>query len=313
VRLLYILLILASPLAQSDESRTDNWSVLLTPSELKTRMNDVSSDLRIIQVTGDYEQGHIESAVDAPYALFRGPQHNAGQLPESARLQALIRSLGIDHQTPVIIVHQGSNASDMGAATRVYWTLKSAGIKRLAILNGGMKAWRDAGHAVSTDPVSVASSNFLLQWSDDWRINTKQLAESLNNPSLNLVDARPADFFFGRQHSASRPGTIKGAENISYDHWFDNARMKSAEELRSLVQSSGLEPGRQQVTFCNTGHWGSLNWFVMNEIAGLEDTRLYAESVFEWSAQALPMDHQPGRLQHYWSMTQDWVRSLVKE
>lgn len=288
------------------------WSVLVDSTQLQQLIRDESA-LRIIQVTGDYQQAHIPGSVHAPYAQFRGPADNAGRLPEPATLQAVIRSLGIDHDTPVVIAHQGSNASDMGAATRVYWTLKSAGINQLAVLNGGLTAWRDAGYPLSTEPVSVTGSNFTLQWRDDWRISTGQLAQSLDDPALNLVDARPADFYLGRQHSASRPGTIKGAENISYDQWFDNNSMKSASELSMLVQQSGLDSNQQQVAFCNTGHWGSINWFVMSEIAGLPDTRLYAESVFEWSAQALPMDHQPGRLQHYWSMTQDWIKSLIED
>ena len=307
---LWVLLALSYLLCSGAVAQT--WSVLVDPTQLQQLMDD-EPGLRIIQVTGGYQQSHIPGSVHAPYAQFRGPADNAGQLPEPAALQALIRSLGIDHDTPVVVVHQGSNASDMGAATRVYWTLKSAGISRLAVLNGGLTAWRDAGNTLSSEPVTIAESSFNLQWRDDWRISTAQLAQRLDDPSLNLVDARPADFYLGRQHSASRPGTIKGAGNISYDQWFDNKAMKSAGELRSLVQQSGLDSNQQQVAFCNTGHWGSLNWFVMSEIAGLPDTRLYAESVFEWSAQALPMDHQPGRLQHYWSMTQDWIRSLIED
>ncbi|ALO45857.1 sulfurtransferase [Pseudohongiella spirulinae] len=294
----------------SSGAAAQSWSVLIDPAQLRQLISNEPM-LRIIQVTGDYQQGHIPGSVYAAYSRFRGPANNAGQLPEPADLQALIRSLGIDRQTPVIVVHQGSNASDMGAATRVYWTLKSAGISQLAVLNGGLNAWRDAGLSLSTEPVTVANSNFTLQWRDDWRISTAQLAQRLDDPALNLVDARPVDFYFGQQYSASRPGTIRGAENISYNQWFENAALKTANELRNLVQQSGLDSNQQQVAFCNTGHWGSLNWFVMSEIAGLPDTRLYAESVFEWSAQALPMDHQPGRIKHYWSMTRDWIRSLI--
>lgn len=289
-----------------------SWSALIDPTQLEQLLNSEAS-LRLIQVTGDYSQGHIPGSVHAEYAQFRGPPENAGQLPEPARLQSLIRSLGIEQHSPVVIIHQGNNASDMGAATRVYWTLKSAGISHLAILNGGLSAWRAAGKPLSTEPITADISNFVLDWRDDWRISTAELAKNLDDPSMSLIDARPADFFYGRVHSASRPGTIKGAENISYDQWFDNNAMKSADELRALVQSSGLDPQQQQVAFCNTGHWGSLNWFVMSEIAGLDNTRLYAESVFEWSAQALPMDNQPGRLQHYWHLTRDWLGSLTRE
>lgn len=297
-------------------AQPDRWSSLLTPSELASLI-DKANDIRLIQVTGDYELGHIVGSVNAPYPLFRGPQNNPGQLPAPDELQALIRSLGIERETPVVIIHQGSSASDMGAATRVYWTLKSASIEQLAILNGGLNGWREANLSISTKPVTVPASGYTLKWQDDWQITREQIASSLNEsspnqPALDLVDARPADFYFGRQYSASRPGTIKGAENVSFDRWFNSNTMKPSSELRQLVQENDLDNRQQLVSFCNTGHWASINWFVMSEIAELPNTRLYAESVFDWSEQALPMDNQPGRLQHYWQITRNWLSSLVE-
>lgn len=295
-------------------AQPDRWSPLLNPSELAALI-DKANDIRLIQVTGDYDQGHIAGSVNAPYSLFRGPQHNPGQLPAPDELQTLIRSLGIERETPVVIIHQGSSASDMGAATRVYWTLKSASIEQLAILNGGLSGWRAASLAISTEPATVPASRYTLQWRDDWQATREQIASSLSEstssqPALDLVDARPADFYYGRQYSASRPGTIKGAENVSFDRWFNSNTMKPSNELRQLVQENELDSRQQLVSFCNTGHWASINWFVMSEIAELPNTRLYAESMFDWSEQALPMDNQPGRLQHYWQITRDWLSSL---
>lgn len=301
-------------LCQHAFAQPDHWTPLLSPAELSALISR-TDDVRLIQVTGDYEQGHIAGSVNAPYSLFRGPQDNPGQLPAPDQLQALIRSLGIERETPVVIIHQGSSASDMGAATRVYWTLKSASIEQLAILNGGLHGWREANLSISTQPVTVPASGYTLKWQDDWQITREQIAFSLNEsspnqPALDLVDARPADFYFGRQYSASRPGTIKGAENVSFDRWFDSNAMKPSNELRQLVQENDLNNRQQLVSFCNTGHWASINWFVMSEVAELPNTRLYAESVFDWSEQALPMDNQPGRLQHYWQMTLDWFSAL---
>lgn len=38
------------------------------------------------------------------------------------------------------ITYSGANTTDFGAAARVYRTLKSAGLTRIAILNGGITA-----------------------------------------------------------------------------------------------------------------------------------------------------------------------------
>jgi thiosulfate/3-mercaptopyruvate sulfurtransferase len=64
------------------------------------------------------------------------------------------------------------------------------------------------------------------------------------------------------------------------------------------------------VSFCNTGHQAAVNWFIMSELQNVPNTRLYAESMTEWSLADRPMDNQPNRLKHYWQMTTDWVGTL---
>ena len=96
-----------------------------------------------------FESGHIPNAVHAPYNLFRGPQDNPGALVTEAHLTDLFQGLGVTALRPVVVVHQGRNETDFGAAARVYWTLKSSGVQQLAILNGGMNAWTSAGLTLS--------------------------------------------------------------------------------------------------------------------------------------------------------------------
>ena len=98
------------------------WTVLLEPEQLADILATTES-VRILHVTGDYDAGHIPGAIAAPYAQFRGPQSNPGALPPLTALTAEVQRLGISAQTPVVVVHAGSNAGDFGAAARVYWTL----------------------------------------------------------------------------------------------------------------------------------------------------------------------------------------------
>jgi thiosulfate/3-mercaptopyruvate sulfurtransferase len=37
------------------------------------------------------------------------------------------------------------------------------------------------------------------------------------------------------------------------------------------------------VSYCNTGHLASTDWFVLHEVLGKTDTRLYAGSMTEWT------------------------------
>lgn len=53
-----------------------------------------------------YETGHIAGAVPAPYALFRGPKENPGQVPEAAKLTEILSGLGVTADRPTVIVHE---------------------------------------------------------------------------------------------------------------------------------------------------------------------------------------------------------------
>ncbi|TFH73737.1 sulfurtransferase [Gammaproteobacteria bacterium LSUCC0112] len=295
-------------------AQLDNWHVLMEPNELSMLINS-GSTLRIIHVTGNFSEGHIPGSANAPYAQFRGPQNNAGQLPSLTDLTTVVQGLGIDASTPVVVVHQGNSASDMGAATRVYWTLKSLGIQQLAVLNGGFAAWRDQQLPVSTTASTITPSDYQPVWNDTWQITATALEAAIEGtpqqPTMRLLDSRPNSFFTGQQSVAVRPGTIRGANNLSFNTWFDNNRLKPLNELDALFASTITDTAESTVTFCNTGHWASINWFVLSELAGINNTQLYAESVVDWAQSNRPMDNQPGRLAHYWSLTRSWMQSLA--
>jgi thiosulfate/3-mercaptopyruvate sulfurtransferase len=106
------------------------------------------------------------------------------------------------------------------------------------------------------------------------------------------------------------PGTIHGAGNLAYSDFFDGTRLVGAERIRAAAEASGLTDATTTVSFCNTGHWAAINWFALSEVAGYDDVRLYAESMAEYTAQDLPLDHAPNRLVYAYRATARWVSGL---
>lgn len=286
------------------------WEPLLEPTELANIMGG-SRSVRVIHVTGDFAASHIPGAANAPYPQWRGPQENPGALPAIEKLIALVQSLGISADTPVAIVHQGTNPADMGTATRVYWTLKSLGVNDLALVNGGFAAWTAAGLPISSVADRIAPSSFVPQWTDKWRVTTTEVETLVSEGSARLIDARPEGFFKGLQSSAGRPGTIHGAGNLSFESWFEGNRLKEQPQMSSILASYPVQEAPLTVSFCNTGHQASVNWFVLSELQGVPNTRLYAESMAEWSLANRPMDNQPSSVKIYWDMTKSWFSELL--
>lgn len=281
---------------------------LVTPAELAATLGD--SRLRIVDIRNEridgkstYELGHIAGAQHAPYAKWRGPAESPGKLPTVDALTALIQSLGIDRTTPVVVVYEGTDSTDFGSAARVYWTLKAAGISTLSVLNGGMTAWRAAGLPVSTGTSVRAPTSFQVTLDRRLIATRDEVAQAVSNRSAQLLDTRPAAYFAGetRHTAASKPGTIVGAKNVSHEVWFtQDAKLLPTNDIKRVAQQAGVHTDQPTISFCNTGHWAATNWFVLSELLGHDDVKLYPESVVDWSNAGLAMENVPGRLQQFW-------------
>ena len=283
------------------------WAPLLEPAELAEILE--RSDVRVIHVTGDFGAGHIPGAAHAPYSEWRGPPQNPGALRTPEEFGELVRSLGIEADTPVAILHSGADQTDMGAAARVYWTLRSLGVADLALVNGGFAAWKEEGLPVSTEPVEITPSDFQPEWDDSLRVSTPEVEAMVENGDASLIDARPESFFTGRLFTIARPGTLPGAQSLTHEDWFDGTRMRPPHEVAAIAAERAPE-APMTVSFCNTGHWAATNWFALSEIAGIPDTRLYAESMAEWTAAGRPLDNAPNRVTVYVNQTRNWIAGI---
>ena len=280
---------LASPTANPPADATSgadatasarSFGPLVTPADLNADPAPLVLDIR----GAAYAQGHIPGAVDAPYKLFRGPTDNPGRVVGEDQIEATLQNLGVDEDRPVVVVHQGSDQDDFGAAARVYWTLKSAGLTDIAILNGGMNAWAAAGGPLDTAPVVPEPTLLDITWTDRWLADEADVVSiSAGQQDALLLDARPPAFFEGTQaHSAAPvPGTVPGAQSLPHTEWFASGTtaIAPAATAADLAARLGLPRDREIVTFCNTGHWAATEWFALSELAGLPDVKLYPESM----------------------------------
>ena len=100
-----------------------------------------------------------------------------------------------------------------------------------------------------------------------------------------LIDARPSSFFTGKEKApkVSAYGRIPGAIDLDSAEFYDpqTNRLKPKAALAAIAARL---PAGPLVTYCNTGHWSSTDWFVLHELLGRQDIKLYAGSMIEWTA-----------------------------
>ncbi|MEL6577700.1 MAG: rhodanese-like domain-containing protein [Pseudomonadota bacterium] len=259
---------------------------LLTPQALSDAEGVIILDIRAPKA---FAAGHVEGARNVPYGAWRGPQTNPGARLSDAALTALLQVAGVGPESRVVVLNEGDSPSAFGATARVYWTLKSAGLTEIAILNGGMRAWQTAKLPLTSDAAPFEPSTATFTLSDRWSVDRAEVDAVIAGESeALLIDARP-DIFFkgGKKHPAARlPGTLRSAVNLVHESFFgqNGAMSEDGAYVRDLAREAGWTPGRTVVSFCNTGHWAASNWFALSEIAEIEDVRLYPESMVGWHA-----------------------------
>lgn len=292
--------ILAFALALSGAGACLAAQPLLSPAELKAQLGQPA--LRVIDIRDAqaFAAKHIPGAVNAPYGKWRGPASNPGELPPLPQLTALVRSLGLEPGSHAVVVSSGADATDFGAAARVYWTLKALGLKELSLLNGGEKAWAEAGLPQDAAVAQVAPSTYQPQLDASLIAPRDEVARDIQQGSAVLVDARPKDFFEGQtRHVAAKvPGTLQGAVNVPYGQFFDgeSSGVLQPEKVRAAAAAAG-DAGKPAVAFCNTGHWAATDWFALSEVLGRKNVKLYPGSMVDWTQApgALPVANEPGR------------------
>ncbi len=263
------------------------------------------AQVEVLDIRDDtYADGHLPGAVNAPYGLFRGPADNPGQVPGTEELSTILGDLGLEPSDRVVIAYQGEDVSDFGAAARVYWTLKSSGFEDISILNGGINAWTEAGFDLSEEAVEVQPSDIELTWNDRWTATAETVEAALEQGDTLLLDARPESFWNGEQaHSAAaKPGTIPQSEYFEHAGWFsDGPTIVDAEAAVALAQEQDFTGAEEIISFCNTGHWAATNWFALSELAGIDNVKLYPESVVGWSNAGYEMANVPGPIRTMWN------------
>jgi thiosulfate/3-mercaptopyruvate sulfurtransferase len=288
--------LLIGMVAVTAAARAETVSPLVTAGWLKNHLKNadvVVLDIRSAIDGGGaeaYAKGHIPGAIHSDYDKggWRVTRNGVPfMLPTVAELEKLIGELGIDEDTHVVVVPAGVHATDFGSAARVYWTLKVAGLAKVSILDGGIAGWIADKNPLETTPNKPSPKILTVTLDKSLSADTDEVAKIQQSGGATLIDARPASFFAGKQKApASKAyGHIPNAVNVDSATFYDATtnRLKPKAELEALAQSL---PGGPSVSYCNTGHWAATDWFVLSEILGRKDARLYYGSMVDWTSDA---------------------------
>ncbi|MEJ0074969.1 MAG: sulfurtransferase [Alphaproteobacteria bacterium] len=291
-RLFSLIAVLAFALA--GPARAEDVTPLVSAGWLKQHLQD--SDVLVLDIrsaidgggTEAYQKAHIPGAIHSDYDKAGWRVTRGGvpfMLPTLPELEKLIGELGIDEDTRVVVVPAGVHYTDFGAAARTYWTLKVTGVARVSILDGGFAAWSRDGNATESGPSKPSPKIFTASLNKALLAERGDVQKIEQAGGATLIDARPASFFTGKERApaAKAYGHIPGAVNVDSARFYDSQtnRLKPQDQLAAIAAAL---PNGPAVTYCNTGHWAATDWFVLSELLGRKDVRLYYGSMVDWTS-----------------------------
>ncbi|MGF1660041.1 MAG: sulfurtransferase [Rubrimonas sp.] len=267
---------------------------LVTPVQLLDMLGEgkvVALDVRRAgeDKVAPYEKAHIPGSISAPitagWMTKRGDV--PGMLPDAEKFQDFMRGLGVDRGEQIVLIYDGSSRSsfNIAHATRAYYTLKSMGHDKVAILDGGIEGWVAAGLPVAKTPTAPGAAGTFVARLDPSMTATAQDVAAAIGTGVKLVDARPAKYYKGEAKFpvSKAAGTLPGAASVDANFLMEGGSFKDAAGVTATFASAGVSPNDTVITFCNTGFLCSAAWFAASEIAGFPNVRAYDGSMSEWT------------------------------
>jgi len=237
-------------------------TVNLTAKSLRIESNDLANNLNDFKILDTRNNN----------------QQKNGKLTNPIKMQSIIRKLGLNTDSQIVIYDDGSFYD----SARLFWALEVYGFKNVKLLNTGYENWKSLNYKTSIYNNDIKESNYIAQ------INSKRLATKFTtqiatkNPNQIIIDARPEKAYLGKVSSASRFGHIPKAVNFPASHNIsykkDNKELKNVDQLKELYKD--VDKSKKIVLYCAIGRISTTNYFALRELD--YDVANYDASWKEW-------------------------------
>ncbi|MET0289736.1 MAG: sulfurtransferase [Pseudoxanthomonas sp.] len=270
-----------------------NWTTLVDAATLQTHLADPQLqllDARFVLTDPTagaraHAQSHLPRAPHADLnrdlADLSGPGEGRHPLPDAGAFAAKLGAWGIgpDHQVVVYDAGDGSMA-----AARLWWMLRLLGHTRVAVLDGGLVAWRAIlGEETDEMPTLQPLPPYPATFDAAEIVDAGQVLARLDDAAGWLVDARAPERFSGQaEHMDKVAGHVPGAVNHPYARNLEAGKFLSPAALRQGLQPLvGARDPAELVLMCGSGVT-ACHLLLAFEYAGLRGARVYAGSWSGW-------------------------------
>ncbi|MFC7205079.1 sulfurtransferase [Haloferax namakaokahaiae] len=265
--------------------------VLVSADWVESHLDEFQSDdpaYRLVEVDVDteaYDDSHAPGAIGFNWESQLQDQTTRDVLTKED-FADLLGSHGISEDSTVVLY--GDNSNWFAAYT--YWQFKYYGHEDVRLMNGGRDYWVDNDYPTTDEVPSFPEQDYSAKGPyEDIRAYRDDVEKAVDK-GLPLVDVRSPEEFSGEilappglQETAQRGGHVPGASNISWAATVnDDGTFKTADELRDLYATEGIEGDESTIAYCRIGERSSIAWFALHELLGYDNVTNYDGSWTEW-------------------------------
>jgi thiosulfate/3-mercaptopyruvate sulfurtransferase len=220
-----------------------------------------------------YLEGHVPGAsfldVDEDLSDLSIPNAGRHPLPGAERFAAAASRAGIGAGVFVVAYDQGMT----GGAARLWWLLRHFGHEDVAVLDGGLGAWRGRLHSGEE---GVEPARFEPRERQDDTIDAGELLARLGDERLVFLDARSAERYRGEPNPIDTAfGHVPGALSWPF--------------IGGSGPPEGVLEADEIVVYCGSGVTSCVDLLRLAD-AGRPDAKLYPGSWSDWTARGLPVE-----------------------
>jgi thiosulfate/3-mercaptopyruvate sulfurtransferase len=269
-------------------------SPIVSTDWLEKNLGDPKLIIVDIRLGEEYAVGHIPRAINVP---FPSPLENPSspwfverdglklEMPEEADLFNTIGSAGIRRDALVVVVPKSELPYPLVDATRVADTLMYAGVKNVAVLDGGYDKWAGEGRPVSFDVVEPTPVAYAGTIDETMFVSKEYVQKKIGNAII--IDTREPREYFGdvMRPPWVRAGHIPTAKCLpTLWIWNEDKTYRCTDELREMARGVvGADMSQEIIIYCGVGGFSSAWYFVLKEVLGYKDVKIYHGSAQEWT------------------------------